>query len=192
MKAYCFRDIAIVSLVSFFIVCGCCLPRVFAGGKGSQETKRSQGAYPCFYQELFRADGSLSEWPSKMFYDNADANLLYAIANDSSRLYFCIQVLDPDEQLSILHDGFSFTIEANGKKKESCLVKFPFGEVRPYGAPPAAGPGDRPDQGSMNAQVREKKNPQAPPKGIGTVRQRARRFQANVSLSGFCEGIDGT
>jgi hypothetical protein len=44
----------------------------------------------------------------------------------------------------------------------------------------------------MNGQVQEKKKPQAPSKGIGTVRQRARRFQSNVSLSGFREGIDGT
>jgi len=212
MKAHYSRLIAIIPLVSFFIFCGYCFTRVYAGGTDKLKAKKSQGDYPCFYQEQFKVDGCLSDWQSKMFYDHIEARVLYAVANDSSRLYFCIQILDQDEQISILHDGLTFTIEANGKKKESCLVKFPFGGVRPYGAPPVAGrgdrpdqpggdkmqppPGDRPDPGQpgMNGQVQEKGKPQGKgqPQGMGIVKQKSRRFTANLNLSGFRDDIDGT
>ena len=145
--------------------------------------KRSTADYPSFYHERFTVDGKLTEWPSGMFYDNVDARILYAVSNDSSRMYFCLQILHQAEQMSVMHDGLAFRIEANGKKKESSLLEFPFGPVKPYGASPAAA-------GNRNEPQPQVQN-QLPLPGMKGIRQKARRFSADIKLSGFREGFDG-
>jgi hypothetical protein len=151
-------------------------------------------------------DGRLTEWPSNMFYDKTDAGVLYALANDSSRLYFCVQVLPRGEKAEVLQKGLIFRIAFNGSKKGSCLVSFPYGVVKPYGSPPDAGPGDRPgrpegeemspppgdrpDPGAAGSSPQARPKGQAGAQGMGNM-GKARRFKYAVKLEGFSGNIDG-
>jgi len=195
------RYLFLFSVLGFFLI----QVNVFCGDTLRSDTKESK--YPFFYKGNYTIDARLSDWPSKMFYDNIEAMLVYAVANDSSRLYFCIQVLDKLEQMNILHEGLTVNIEDNGKKKESGAVSFPYGPVKPYEGPPSAGAGERqsqivaekasPPPGDHQIQGQPQPKGQPPAQGQSVnqgppvLKQKARRFSAGLKLSGFREGIDG-
>jgi hypothetical protein len=86
--------------------------------------------YPFYYNTDIRIDGRLTDWPSGTFYNSSEANALYAIANDSVRLYFCVQLLEKSAQLNVLHNGLVISITSTGKKKNSCQIYFPYQAVQ--------------------------------------------------------------
>ncbi|MCX6280759.1 MAG: hypothetical protein NTU51_02225 [Bacteroidetes bacterium] len=207
------KKLKIVRLFPEMLVITCLVYGMFFNtekvyGGDNQKSNPPSLKYPCYYHEKFSADGWLGDWPTRMFYDNTDARLTYAVANDSSRLYFCVQILHQAEQMSVLHEGLTFAIEADGKKKYKCVFQFPYGMVKPYGSP-AGGPGDRTDAGQpgTNGEVRGQGNPpdnQSQPKSkvkkgmepavMGStpvVRQKPRRLSAGIKLSGFQGDVDG-
>ena len=184
-------------MIIFFAACFMPVP-VFAG---NNKPGSDYSAYRSFYAKGLMVDGRLSDWPSMMFYDKTDAGVLYALANDSARLYFCVQVLPRGERTEVLQKGLVFRFAFNGSKKGSCLVSFP------YGSPPNAGPGDRPGRpegegmapppGDRPAPGTAGSSPMAGPKGqpgaksMGGTMQKARRFKYAVKLEGFAGNTDG-
>jgi hypothetical protein len=191
-----FQIYAIKLFIAISFFCGYCFTKAFAGLTDTLDAKKPASNYPSFYQGHIKVDGKLADWPSKMFYDNIDARLVYAVGNDSSCLYFCLQILDQSEQMSVLHEGLTFMIEPGGKKKEAGLVQFPYGPAKPVeshgsgagdrpGQPavynPSPQPGDRPEHGQYQHQHQ----------GTYQIKQKPRSFSAGVKLSGFREGIDG-
>ena len=186
-------------VIAQLILSGCCFSYVHAGSADTLQAGKPHRTYPSFYQEHIRVDARLADWPSKMFYDNTDARLLYAVGNDSSTLFVCLQVLEQSEQNNIIHEGLTFRIEPGGRKKESVLVQFPYGPAKPVDAPPA-GPGDRPGQpcisnppppaGDRPDQGNSQHNNQL--KGQGRRwRPTPKSFRAGLKLTGFREDIDG-
>jgi len=177
---------------------------VFAG---NDKPNTGHSAYPSFYAKGIKVDGRLTDWPSNMFYDKTDAGVLYALANDSSRLYFCVQVLPRGEKTEVLQKGLVFRIAYNGSNRGSCLVSFPYGVVKPYGSPPIAGPGDRPgrpegekmspppgdrpDPGTAGSSPKAQPGLRQGEQGMGGGMQKARRFKFAVKLEGFAGSIDG-
>jgi len=192
-----YRRMAIISILvlGFFFI----RVTAFCGDTITSNLKETK--YPFFYKGNYSIDARLNDWPSKMFYDNIEAMVVYAVANDSSRLYFCIQILDKLEQMNILHEGLTVNIEANGKKKEACSVAFPYGPVKPYNTSHDAGPGDRqgkpggdkipPPSGDRPAPGQSHVQGQPHEQGTPVLKQKPRRFSAGLMLSGFREGIDG-
>jgi hypothetical protein len=107
------------------------------GGFCSKDSIPDNGkkGYPAFYTHDLVVDGNPAEWPSKLFYNNNDAKVLYAVANDSSRLFFCLEVLDQQGQMAVLHEGIVFWADPTGKKKETCSIRI---IAKPKGSPPVS------------------------------------------------------
>lgn len=105
------------------------------GGFCSKDSIPDNGkkGYPAFYTRDLVVDGNPAEWPSKLFYNNNDAKVLYAVANDSSRLFFCLEILDQQSQMAVLHEGIVFWADPTGKKKETCSIRM---IAKPKGSPP--------------------------------------------------------
>ena len=92
--------------------------------------KKSGKGFPEFYIRGLSVDGNPADWPESMFYDNNDAKVLYAVANDSSHMFICIQVMDMSEQMNLVHGGLTIWVDPKGKKKETCAVKYFFQPVK--------------------------------------------------------------
>ena len=92
--------------------------------------KKSGSRFPEYYIRGLSVDGNPADWPESMFYDNNDAKVLYAVANDSSHLFICIQVMDMSEQMNLIHGGLTIWVDPKGKKKESCAVNYFFQPVK--------------------------------------------------------------
>jgi hypothetical protein len=184
---------------AIFIFFGTCPTGMSAGITDTLQPEKPHGNYPTFYQGHISVDGNLADWPSKMFYDNPEARILYAVGNDSSMLYICLQVMEQSEENNIIHEGLTFRIEPGGKKKESVLVQFPYGPAKPVDPPPP-GPGDHPGQpgvssppsssGDHSDQGHFQHSNQL--KGQGKRwRPTPKRFTAGLKITGFRDGIDG-
>jgi uncharacterized membrane protein YgcG len=117
--------------------------------------------YPFYYNKDIRIDGRLTDWPSGAFYNSSEANVIYAISNDSVRLYFCVQLADQSTQLNILHNGLVINITITGKKKKSCQIYFPYQAVE------------------SNEQI------------IVKGKQQPRTFTASLKMNGFNDDING-
>jgi len=98
--------------------------------RNNLSSKTGENKYPSYYHRGFMIDGRLTEWPSGMFYNNSETGVLYATANDSARLYFCIQIPEQSSQLNVLHEGLLINFNVSGKKKEDCQINFPNGAVQ--------------------------------------------------------------
>ncbi len=118
--------------------------------------------YPFYYNKDIRIDGRLTDWPSGTFYNSSEANVIYAIANDSVRLYFCVQLVEQPTQLNVLHNGLVINITITGKKKKSCQIYFPYQDME------------------SNEQI------------IVKGKQQPRTFTASLKMNGFNEDINGT
>ena len=193
-----FRALKFLMAISFFTGSG--FSYADTGLKDTLQPGKTHGNYPSFYQEHIRVDGNLADWPSKMFYDHTEARLLYAVGNDSTKLFFCLQVLEQSEQMNIIHEGLTIRIEPGGRKKESVLIQFPFGPAKPVD-PPSAGPGDHvvqpggtnpPSQsGDRPAQAGYQQKNHFQNQGKPRMRPKPKSFSAGVKISGFRESIDG-
>lgn len=197
MKPGNFKFHLITFSAALFVFSGCCLNGMSAGITDTLQPEKPHSNYPTFYQGHISVDGNLADWPSKMFYDNPEARILYAVGNDSSMLYICLQVMEQSEENNIIHEGLTFRIEPGGKKKESFLVQFPYGPAKPVDQPPS-GPGDHPGQPGVSTPPPsqgdhpEQGHHSSQVKGQGRHwRPTPKRFTAGLKLTGFRDGIDG-
>jgi hypothetical protein len=70
-------------------------------------------------------DGQSNEWEQPLnFYDDK-TKLLFAIANDSSNIYFCFESKDPLNQMKLMRAGMKVTLSLKGKTKHNASVEFP-------------------------------------------------------------------
>jgi hypothetical protein len=93
----------------------------YCGNNSDPGNKKSK--FSSFYKTGIKVDGNPAEWPSGMFYCNSDAMVFFATVNDSSHLYFCLQIPDPKEQMDILRDGLELWVDPQGKKKKSYSIR---------------------------------------------------------------------
>jgi len=124
-----------------FLICGLAIPVISANCSGSHNPEKKK--YPFRYQTGLTIDGNLSDWASKSFCYNNDANVMYVVANDTSNLYFYIRMPERSQQISLLTDGFTLVFDPSGKKRETCVIRFQCG--RPEDSILAPGSGYPPD-----------------------------------------------
>ncbi|GAA4803533.1 hypothetical protein GCM10023231_35690 [Olivibacter ginsenosidimutans] len=77
------------------------------------------------FKSTIQIDGKLSDWGDSLPYYFDKQELKYALANDEGHIYVAMQVPDGAWQMQALHQGFSFTVNTDGKKKEGASVYFP-------------------------------------------------------------------
>src|SRR5215831_7160321 len=76
-------------------------------------------------QEAVVIDGQSNEWEQPLnFYDDK-TKLFFAIANDSSDIYFCFESKDPLDQMKLMRAGMKITLTAKGKTKHNVSIEFP-------------------------------------------------------------------
>uniref|UniRef100_F4CDK0 Uncharacterized protein n=1 Tax=Sphingobacterium sp. (strain 21) TaxID=743722 RepID=F4CDK0_SPHS2 len=77
------------------------------------------------FRSDIQIDGDLSEWGDSLrnYYEKQD--LQYEIANDEKQIYVAMRVKDGSWQTQALHQGFSFLVNKEGKKKEGASIIFP-------------------------------------------------------------------
>lgn len=88
---------------------------------------------PAFYKNNIIIDGNSREWESSMFFFDKDAAISYAIANDSSALYYCIKIPDEKQQMKVLRTGMEIWIDPAGKKNKKTGIHFPLGNSQAPG-----------------------------------------------------------
>jgi hypothetical protein len=98
----------------------------------SNPSKKSKNN-PAFYKQNIVIDGSSKEWEPSMFLYNKDAAISYAIANDSSSLYYCIKIPDEKQQMKVLRNGMDIWIDPAGKKNKKTGIHFPLGNSQSPG-----------------------------------------------------------
>ncbi|GAB2703702.1 hypothetical protein GCM10027037_31960 [Mucilaginibacter koreensis] len=72
-------------------------------------------------------DGNLHEWGDSLKYYNTDMQMGYNIANDHDNIYFAIRLGDRSEQMRVLSNGLTISINTRGKKKDTYSLTFPLG-----------------------------------------------------------------
>jgi hypothetical protein len=78
-------------------------------------------------------DGDLKDWGDSLRYYNQEKQLNYALANDQENLYMAIRVNDRSEQIRILREGLTLSIDTRGKKKETFTMTFPIADQSAQG-----------------------------------------------------------
>ena len=157
--------------------------------------KKSGSGFPEFYIRGLSVDGNPADWPENMFYDDNDAKVLYAVANDSSNLFICIQVMDLSEQLNLIHGGLTVWVDPKGKKKESCAVNYLFQPVNSENDDVA-----RTETKLPQAQGSNPQSPYAHSNSMqggttqsqqGVKKAKPRKFKGTIETSGFAEDYKG-
>jgi len=72
-----------------------------------------------------KIDGQLTEWADSLHYFFEKQDLQYEIANDEHHIYVAMQVRDGARQMQALNQGFNFTINIDGKRKNGATLTFP-------------------------------------------------------------------
>ncbi|MCX6306662.1 MAG: hypothetical protein NT040_16980 [Bacteroidetes bacterium] len=144
--------------------------------------------YPSFYTTTLRVDGNPSEWPSKLFFNNNETKVLYAVANDSNHLFFCLEMLDLPVQMSILHEGIDIWIDPAGKKRKTCSIHIsarPLSQgnrsTPPGGEYPSAIPPRETNDRGANSRGHQRMNP----------KQKTTQFTCEMKTGGFRESFNG-
>jgi hypothetical protein len=83
--------------------------------------------YPFFYKEGIVVNGNSSEWENSLFNFNKQAQVNYAIVNDTCAFYFCIRIADEAEQMKVFRSGIEIRFNSKGKKKAEATLHFPIG-----------------------------------------------------------------
>lgn len=75
--------------------------------------------------QVHRHDGILNEWPKERFVTDRKSGIEYAIDNDKENMYVAMKIIEPSEQLQMMHFGMRLFIDFRGKQKENQAVEFP-------------------------------------------------------------------
>ena len=90
----------------------------------AQKRKSVEQTIISFKSEM-TIDGNLDEWGDSLHYFFEKQNLQYEIANDEHHVYIAMQVRDGAWQMQALNQGFNFTINIDGKRKDGATITFP-------------------------------------------------------------------
>ncbi|WP_462264309.1 hypothetical protein [Mucilaginibacter sp.] len=80
-------------------------------------------------------DGNLHEWGDTLQHYNADTQIGYAINNDHNFIYIAARVGERSEQMRVLANGLTVSINTKGKKKDTYSITFPLGNENPLQRP---------------------------------------------------------
>ncbi len=83
--------------------------------------------YPGYYRGDIRVDGNSRDWDESLFRLNKSSQVYFALANDSSSLYFCVKIKDEAEQRKMIKGGMFVWIDARGKKTKETGIHYPMG-----------------------------------------------------------------
>ncbi|MGY3211257.1 hypothetical protein [Mucilaginibacter sp. HD30] len=72
-----------------------------------------------------KVDGNAEEWKGYDENVNEKSHITYIISSDKDNLYLVLKTKDRKKQQNILGAGVTFSIDPNGKKKETFSVAFP-------------------------------------------------------------------
>lgn len=97
------------------------------------------------YRAALQIDGDLSDWGDSLRFIYDKQLLQYEIANDDHNLYVAMRVVDGAQQMQALHQGFNFTINKDGKKKEGAFITFPIPDRESLRSLAARDDEDKPD-----------------------------------------------
>jgi hypothetical protein len=114
-------------------------------------------------------DGSLHEWGDSLKYYNPDTQIGYAITNDHENIYFAVRIGDRSEQMRVLSNGLTISINTKGKKKDTYSLTFPLGTEGAAQHPP-------------NPPAEDNGDPQAAHEEMMRARLTSLR---NIKVSGF-------
>lgn len=89
-------------------------------------------------------DGKADEYGDFHYY-STEANLYYAISNDSSNLYLCLKVSDENIQQQILIAGMNVWLDTVSKTKEQIGLKYPLPAALPARPNFKGNPNEKPD-----------------------------------------------
>jgi hypothetical protein len=155
----------LILILLLFLLSGSLFP--VASPSSPEKNKK----YPALYCGNIVVDGNPGEWPTTSFQTNKDAFLVFAVANDSANLYFCIKIKDEKQQMRVMRSGMDLWIDVKGKKKKETGICFPLSHTLPPGDNRSMASGGRPDPKKMRLmfllQVKE------------------------MELKGFREGLNG-
>ncbi|MBN1199438.1 MAG: hypothetical protein JXA23_08820 [Bacteroidales bacterium] len=147
-------------------------------GPGNRTVSAASGgkkSYPSYWQ----SDGIPAEWPLNTFYISKEGSLLYAIGNDSLRVYVCLRLLSEQQQQAVMREGIALWFDPSGKKKPVCSVRIPCAPMR--GIPPGNGMNSTKDGTGGNY-----------PRGSGKpINSGDQRFSGEMNLSGFSGSMNG-
>ena len=109
-----------------------------------------------FVSVPIKIDGKLNDWKDTLQAFNRTTSLGYTIANDEKNIYLVIKSADAANNNKILAGGITFTINTEGKKKdtEAFIVTFPVinTAARPQGQRGQGVPGGQRQQGQVQRQ----------------------------------------
>jgi len=128
------------------IILALCFPMIALAYTPSNPGKEKK--FPSCYKEGIVVNGVSSEWENALFTFNKQAQLNYAIVNDTVAFYICVRIADESAQMKVLHSGIDLRFNTLGKKKGGAILHFPIG-----GKPDAANrlnPGIRVDRKKMH------------------------------------------
>jgi len=137
--------------------------------------------YPAFWQPAGKMDGNPSEWPMNAFFLSKDGTILYAIGNDSLRLYLCMRVLSDQQQFALMQNGILLWFDPSGKKKSECSVRIPCKPLRP----------EQDHRGNGEPPSGELTGGQMPAGFKQTMNRHNQHFTGEMSLTGFSDSING-
>ena len=98
--------------------------------------------FPSTYKEGIVVNGNSSEWANELFNFNKQAQVNYAIVNDTAAIYICLRIADDAAQMKILKSGIDICFNTRGKKKAEAKLHFPIGS-KPDAMSSRVNPGDR-------------------------------------------------
>ncbi len=176
--------------LALFVAATLLIPGIPVTGNSSAGPGEGKKGSRSFFTHDILIDGLCGDWPSGLFYISSEAQTMYAVANDSNHIYFCLQMADESSMMTVLRKGITVWIDATGKKKESCSLHLSAIPVRP-GGPPTGDPsaigghpgfwGNPPGKGGTTAG------------GKGVKRTNSNRpLTGRLVLSGFTAGYNET
>lgn len=99
-------------------------------------------------------DGQLDDWGDTLLYEHRSQELQYQIKNDDDHLIVAFRVQDQERQIQALSQGFSFTVNTRGKKREGSTVVFPIADRIAFRSIMSADNDERPEnmrEGALQA-----------------------------------------
>ncbi len=121
-------------------------------------------------------DGNLNEWNLPLRFYDADTQLFFDIANDSSTLYLCFESKDEMSQMKLMRAGMKITLSTKGKEKHEASILYPVAAAK--GAAPGGAQEKKEDEGT-NAMD------EATPHDRSSFRARFIRSHSVMTVEGF-------
>ncbi|WP_028295907.1 hypothetical protein [Olivibacter sitiensis] len=97
----------------------------FAQKKKKEKPLPDREAESLLYLMPVSIDGNLEEWGDSLRFSYEKQHLQFDLANDGTNLYIAMKTSDPDAQMQALRQGFNFTVNVDGKKKDGPTITFP-------------------------------------------------------------------